>query len=108
MPVQPNLPAPDIHVSRMLSYVRTILDDHDTVDDLYLGGKPPLSGGGANGIPLGHLIGQVHHRYHPGVWYATPDTGTWADARWFGPFYSRHDAAVFLAGMYHARLFPVS
>ena len=95
-----------IHVSREFSYDITRLDE-STVYSVYYGGKPPSSGGGANGIPLGTLIGRIHHVPVEGIWHATPDDGTWADARWFSPFFSRREAAMFLVGMLYERMnFP--
>lgn len=98
---------PDITVTRDFSYVRTSLDS-GPVDDVYYGGKPPLDGGGANGIPKGQLIGRIQNRVTEGVWYATPDGGDWHDLRWFGPFYSRREASMFLVGMLNGALFLCS
>jgi hypothetical protein len=94
-----------ITVSRLFDYCRNTLANGDHVDDVAYGGYMPLNGGGGtNGRPLGKQIGRIHNRAADGVWYATPDSGDWDSLQWFGPFWSRREAAMFLTAMYLARL----
>jgi hypothetical protein len=99
MSVVPSVPTYDRYVSRKIDHCRTLLTNGDTVDDAWHGGRTPLNGGGANGIPKGRWIGRIWHRLSDGVWYATPEDINWSDLIWYGPFYSRREAATFLMGM---------
>lgn len=73
---------------------------------IYINGKAPLNGGGANGVPLGTRIGMVGLR-HDAVngWYATPvDWNPLHDAPGVRHgFKSRKEACTWLLGVHDAR-----
>jgi len=99
LPMARTARALNTRVSGVYDYCETVItDDNSTVYDLWIGGRTPLNGGGANGVPRGRWSGRIWHR-HDGTWYATPEGCNWVDLTWYGPFKSRRDAALFLAGM---------
>lgn len=89
----------DIEVSRVFDYALTIIGTGDRVHSVWHGGKTPLNGGGANGVPKGTYIGRVWDRCNDGDFYAAQDHGEdWVDLTWYGPFKTRIEACIFLVG----------
>ena len=87
-------------MSFVFDYDTTRLEDNSAVYGVWHGGKTPLNGGGAPGTPKGTYIGRIHNREgHVGNFYATRDESrAWVDLDWTGPFTTRRDAAIWLAG----------
>jgi hypothetical protein len=91
----------DKFMSFVFDYDITRLEDNSPVYGVWHGGKTPLNGGGAPGTPKGTYIGRIHNRdgLPAGQFYATRDESrAWVDLEWTGPFTSRRDAAIWLAG----------
>lgn len=90
-------------IGRDFDYVRTQLTgdyEGDAVDDVYHGGYAPLNGGGWANRRKGRDIGRIWHQVAAGEWLATPETSVnFDDIQWYGPFYSRREAAMFLVAM---------
>jgi hypothetical protein len=102
----------DITVQRMykvsdeFDYVATKFDNA-TKYGVWYGGKAPLNGGGSIKWTMGRYIGDVF-RYSNDVayphkpwdkWFASPDKSSDAvNMRWFGPFKTRRNAALWLVG----------
>jgi len=83
---------------------KTILADGTQLLSVYANGKAPLSGGGANGVPLGRYIGRVWRQGDYG-WVAAPrqigsERDSWSAEveRSHRFFRTRRDAAMFLYG----------
>ncbi len=84
----------------------TTLADGTRVHSIYANGKAPLNGGGANGVPLGRLIGRVWSTDGYG-WVAAPmpvhlpdGRDSWANevARSIRHFRTKREASMFLYG----------
>ncbi len=83
----------------------TILADGMRVYSVYVNGKAPLNGGGANGVPAGTYVGRVWETKGYG-WVAAPlpvhltGSDSWAAEvdRSIRYFRTRRDACLFLHG----------